>query len=165
LIDVIWQWWDAPLVASFERPTELSRWNWQNCRVEPTPAGATDGHSALRVDLLPGRYPGLRMIHPLPDWSRYQRLLIDVQLVDGPPLNIVVKIEDREHNYETEDRFQQVVQLVPGAQRIDIDLSAVANSPRERRMDMRRISTLSLFTVNLKSARTIYVDRIWLEGH
>jgi hypothetical protein len=32
-------------------------------------------------------------------------------------------------------------------------------------MDMRRISTLSLFTVNLKSARTIYVDRIWLEGH
>ena len=51
---------------------------------------------------------------------------------------------------------------MPGRRRVRIALSDVVAAPRGRKMDLRGISFLQLFTVHLDSPRTLYLDNIRL---
>ncbi|MHC4405927.1 MAG: VanZ family protein [Planctomycetota bacterium] len=163
LTDSALQRLEMPRLASFEHPLELSRWVWRDCQLQRTRRRATHGRWALRMDLKPGRYPGVSLIHPVPDWSGFRTLVIDAHVTHGPPLDLAVTIKDREHNKEYYDRFNRTIRLPPGDHQIRIALREVANAPRGREMDLREVAILSLFTVSLDSPRTLYLDNIRLE--
>lgn len=162
LTDACLQRLAMPQVASFEHPLELSRWTARECRVRRVRGHATHGSWALRLDMQPGVYPGIGTRYPLPDWSRYEELVFDIELDEGPPLDIIVKIEDEQHNHEHYDRFHRRVRLLPGRRRVRVALSGVVAAPRGREMDLRCISFLQFFTVHLDSPRTLYLDNIRL---
>ncbi len=162
LADICLQRFQMPQLATFEHPLELSRWVGRECRVTRVRCHATEGSWALRVDLQPGKYPGITLRDPPPDWSSYVQLVFDVELDDGPPLDLVVKIEDIEHDGEYYDRFHQKVRLSPGRHQVQVALTDVAAAPRGREMDLRGIASLQLFTVQLDCPRTIHLDHVRL---
>lgn len=153
---------EMPLLSSFEHALEMSRWAATDSRIQRTRMHATDGLWSLRVDLQPAIYPGSTLEHPYGDWSGHEAIAFDVFL-DGPsPLDLIVKIEDVRHNYERDDRFERRVRLLPGMQRVRIALSDVAAAPRDRTMDLSRVSRLQFFAVRLTSPRTIFLDNVHL---
>ena len=163
LADAAMQRIEMPRLASFESPLELSRWEWSGCHVERSGEYATHGSWAMRVDLKPGRYPGVTLAHPVHDWSRFDELVIDVHLAGELSLDLIVKIKDRENDNSYYDRFHKAIRLLPGENRIRIALSEVVQAPREREMDLRQITSLSLFVVSLDSPRTLFLDNLCLQ--
>lgn len=162
LTDAALQVYEMPSLASFERSSELAHWAWQESRVKRTRQHVTDGSWALRIDMQPGVYPGVEMV-PAANWSSYRELTIDVHLDGGPALPLVVKITDAQHNFEYDDRFHHTARLNPGEHQIRIPLVDITFGPKSRRLDLRHVATLSLFTVDLQVQRTITIDRIRLE--
>ncbi len=163
LIDVARQRSEMPVLGSFERAGEDFRWAAKESSVLRDPTHVTSGSWSLRVDLRPGIYPGISLPLLPPDWSGFDSLLADVWLAGAESLRIVVKVTDRAHNNEHEDRFQRAVVLSPGANTIRIALAEVAAAPRNRQLDMQRVATLSFFTVRLKTPRTLYLDNVRLQ--
>jgi len=150
------------MLGAFEHGMEMSRWSATDSRIQRTRAHASEGLWSLRVDLQPARYPGCSMEYPYEDWSGYEAIALDAFL-DGPaPLDLIVKIEDAQHNDESYDRFERRVRLLPGMQRVRIALSDVAAAPRDRTMDLSRIARVQFFAVRLASPRTIFLDNIHL---
>jgi hypothetical protein len=162
LADVVLQRCQLPYLASFEQPLELSRWTAQEGRISRVRSHATHGSWALRIDLDAGLFPGAALQWPWPDWSSYQDLLLDLALEDGPPLELVLKICDQQHNLEHDDRFHRTLRLVPGQQTFCVHLSDIASAPRGRKMNLHRIAFVQLFAVNLPSDRCVYVDNVRL---
>ena len=109
-----------------------------------------------------GDYPGATLEWPARDWAAYDDLQFDIYLESGPGLDLVVKIEDLDHDGRYQDRYHRTVPLGPGPNRTRIELSEVARAPRRRRLDLRRIRRLQFFTVGPSRPRTLYFDGIRL---
>ncbi len=163
LLDVVLQKRELPLLGSFETDRELTRWAGYESNLERTQLNATHGDWALQVDLEPGVYPGAALRWPAPDWSAYDCLSFDIALAAGEPLDVIVKVEDQAHDGQYEDRFHQVVHLLPGQQHVEIDLSDVAQAPATRTLDLRQVSLLQFFVVRPSAPRTFYIDNVRLQ--
>lgn len=98
----------------------------------------------LSLSLEPKRYAGLRLLDPVADWSDYDRLTID--FATAPPVPITVRIHDRDHNNEHEDRFNK--RFDAGRANVTIPLDQIRKAPAGRRMDLTRIEELTFFTSN-----------------
>jgi len=162
LADGAWQARDFPRLASFERPTELSRWDFRGCRAGRSHAHATDGVWSLRLDLAPGPYPAATLSSPPRDWSGRGELTFDAHLGPGPPLDLVVKVEDRRGGLRYGDRSERVVRLLPGPQRVRLDLAGVRRTASGGLLDLREVALLQLFAVDLASPRTLHLDDVRL---
>jgi len=164
LFDHVAQRREIPVIASFESARELSRWAGYDADITRVQLHATHGDWSLRVDLHADEYPGAALRWPVPDWSDHECLSLDLVLEEGPPLDVIVKIEDEAHSGEYEDRFHQVVHLMPGTSHVEVVLSNVAKAPATRMLDLRRISLLQLFVVRPGRKRTFMVDNIRLKS-
>ncbi len=154
---------EMPRLASFEHVMELSRWRWQESRARRVSEHATHGDRALRVELLAGTYSGVSLESPVADWSPYDELALDVTLPAGGPLDVIIKIEDKMHNGETDDRFLRCLRLHPGRQEVRIALSDVATAPPQRELDLRQIKRFQIFAIGLETTRVFYLDNVRLE--
>ncbi len=132
----------------------------------PLPAGYGRRGEAdsVRLRFDAGAQPGLRLIEPVADWTRYEQLVIDVTNPAPQPVQLVLRIFDATHDWTHRDRFNQPL-LIPGRTRtaVRISLEAVATSPRRRRMDMAAIADVMLFAPQPLEAGELYVTRLWLE--
>ena len=162
LTDTVFQWDEMPRIASFEQPLEMSRWRTWDCQIRRTRGHATDGSWSLRVDLSPGVFPGIGTFWPPRDWSDYEVFEFDVELGDGPPLDMVVKVEEADREPASAERFEQTFRFLPGRRHIEIPVSAIAAGPRGCALDLRRIGFVQLFTVDLDRPRTLFLDNVRL---
>ena len=162
LIDVARQHSEFPVLGSFERTSETSRWTAKESQIQRVSEHATSGNWSLQVDLHPGIYPGTSLPHLPADWSEFDELTTDIWLDGSEPLRIVVKVTDRSHNNEHEDRFQRGFVLKPGANHLRIPLGDIQNAPLHRQLELQRVATLSYFTVRLASPRTLFLDNVYL---
>lgn len=162
LNDAVRQRGEFPRLASFESRGELTRWTANDCRLTRREEHATHGSWSLRLDLQMGVYPGAALRWPLADWSGFEELVFDAYVADDQILDLVVKIHDRQHNYELSDRFQRPVRLAPGANRVSIPLAEVAAAPADRVLDLRQIHMLQFYTVRPSGPRVLYLDHIRL---
>jgi VanZ family protein len=100
----------------------------------------------LNVEFGKEEFPGVSFHEPVPDWSRYKTLLIDVGNPDTTPLDLVVRVHDSAHTYTFNDRFNRNFLLAAGERRmLRIPLDDVRHGPRHRLMDMTHISDITLF--------------------
>jgi VanZ family protein len=164
IADVYRQHAELPRLASFERQRELDRWYPHEAYGWRMGQHATEGDWSLELQLLPGQYPGITLWCPPPDWSIYESLALDVALDQGPPLDLVVKIQDRRHNNDYRDRFNGMFHLQPGKQTLRISLADVQSAPDSRLMRLDEIAALSLFVIDLGVPRKIWIDNIRLES-
>ena len=119
---------------------------------------------ALEVEFVDNPWPGMSLYEPVPDWSNYRTLLIDVENPEAGKLEITVKIQDRWRWQNYSDRFNRHFVLAAGERRtLRIDLAEVARAPKARLMDMSQISNIALFRSTPEGARRMRVYSLRLE--
>lgn len=157
-----------PLVNSFESRFELAQVhaNSQQVRTRQVSSSHTHGAYGLQVVLGTQKYAGLNLIGPYGDWSRYQFLQMDFYNPEREPLELELKISDTTHDNGSnrfDDRFNRKVMLTQGWSHIEIDLNEVRRAPRNRVMQMDKISGLAVFVIQLTKSREFYWDNIKLQ--
>jgi hypothetical protein len=152
-----------PTISSFESRLEMDRWRAGDSEITRRRSHATHGEYALQANLNPGEYPGISIKYLCGDWRGYDRTSFDVFLQGNMPMSITVRIHDRLHNDEYEDRFNDSFDLHPGNNTIMINLKNVMEAPKGRKMDMADIVNICIFSYNLAEPRTLYFDNFRLE--
>ena len=154
-----------PLLSDFETPSQLERWDYNLARLSLSESKVRNGRFSMRVDLSPGEYPGITLKHLRRNWLGYQFIEFSIYLDAEYPTDFVIKVYDRQHTdsgYNNHDRFNGVLSLNPGWNDFSLSLHSIENTPAERPMNMKKIVSLSLFTVNLKQNITFYLDSLQL---
>lgn len=120
--------------------------------------------NALDVELVAEEFPGVSFHEPVPDWRRFKTLVIDLENPDSEPLNLGVRVHDRQHKRTFNDRFNRRFPLKAGERRIlRIPLEDIRHGPRQRLMDMAHISDITLFRGGPAGSRKLRVYSLRLE--
>ena len=103
---------------------------------------------ALDVEFEAQRWPGFSFFEPVPDWSHFKTLVIDVENPDAEVLHLGVRVHDagRHRGRRYADRFNRNFELAAGERKvIEIPLEDIRHGPRDRLMNMAKISDVTLF--------------------
>lgn len=153
---------EMPVLASFEHPWQVSRWFFHDCRAERTRQHATAGRYALRIVFEPGDWigPSLTLPAGCRDWSRYDRLELDLFVGEDKPLPLWFKALDDEQNGKASDRYELPFVLPPGHTRFVVTTDELRRAPSERSMDLTRMKRFQLYIDKLDEPRTLYIDNL-----
>ncbi|MEJ7590469.1 MAG: hypothetical protein WKF77_02900 [Planctomycetaceae bacterium] len=167
LYDCYLQRQDFPLLASFERPTELHTWFAHEAIISQSTLWSTQGAASMRVQGAAGtKYPGANLQWPVNNWDEFAALEMDVFNPGNKPLTLRISITDKLHaafGHAATDRYGTSVELPSDKQvHIRIDLVDVQNAPASRRMDMTQIESLNLFVVRPETDFVCMVDNVRL---
>lgn len=166
LVECVRQWKEFPLLASFERPRELTAWIAHGARYQIANDWASHGSCSLQIKSSGAHDPGALMVWPIPDWSQYSALQFTVFNPSPGAVTVGVTISDDVHVrslWEPSDRFNASVLLGPNEVRlVSIALDEVAVAPVSRQMDMTRISNLNIYLQNPPTDAVLYVDGVRL---
>lgn len=152
-----------PMIAGFEHRTELNRWKGSSGIWRSTER-TTEGQYSLKFLLSTKKYSAISLKDFPSNWQDYRLLRFDIWSPRSS-LPINVRIHDKEHARGTgaySDRFNRSYRLTNGWNRILIDLSEVQYSPRERELNLKEIFRLLLFSHNLETSETLYLDQLIL---
>jgi hypothetical protein len=129
-----------PVLASFDSRIELAWIVRYGIRCDVI-AGVLEVEFARQV------FPGFSFYEPVRDWRRYRTLVIDAENPESVEiLHLGVRVHDSAHNREYVDRFNRIFDLAPGERRsLRIPLEDVHLAPRNRLMNMKQISDVTLF--------------------
>jgi VanZ family protein len=148
-----------PVLASFKQDIE---------KLWTRSIGATrdvvDGR--LDVEFLEGRTSGVEFYEPVADWRRFKTLVIDVENPAPEPLALGVYVFDERHKrqFEFTDRFNRSFQLAPRERRtLRISVDDIRRGPRNRPMDISRISNISLYRDANTGSRRLRIHILRLE--
>ena len=160
---VLWQW-RTPLDDYFisHAGTQVYRIPAAACLSDPAtpmPAG-----QALWIALDSGRYPGLWLDEPYPDWRGYRTLLIDLANPGAEPVPLTLRVHDARHNYHYDDRYNETFELPPRQRtRLQIALRDIERAPRGRPLDLARVAGLMIFRAEPAASAAICLLSIQLE--
>jgi hypothetical protein len=126
---------------------------------------AAVGHEALAtLQLRPGRrYAGLALDEPYPDWRGFGKLVMTVASDGSGPIELHIRIRDREHNGRDDDSFFTRLTVTSTPEEFEIPLSDIAAAPRGRRMDLGRIGGVAIYVVDLEAPVRLFVGGIGLQ--
>lgn len=151
-----------PVVDSFERITELGRWLPEGCTVAQVREHATHGSYSLKMTVDSGAsYPSIFLSDGAMDWRGFKRFAVDVYLKGESSRVLWVRADDGPYP-RYEDRAQTTVELKPGENTIWIDLSAFAQKPNGKTLNLSNILTVGLFLDHPQPGDTIFVDKMVL---
>jgi len=154
-----------PVVVGFDR-------GWEDIFLTPSHATITPAQSAsqagtpeptARLVLEPARYPGFSVDELFPDWRGFDHLVVGFQVEGRVPLDLMLRLHDGRHTGEEHDRFNRLLRLRPGWQRIVIALEDVANAPLGRQLDLADVRGLSIFAPALTARAAVRVTALRLE--
>lgn len=152
-----------PLLSSFENRWDVKRAHGQVFLSEEQHAHGT---TALKVVLNEKAYSGTGIHNLLGDWRGYEYLAMEFFNPDSLPLNMVIRITDKqhdrgEHNYD--DRFNLPVMLHSGWNSIRIPIADIEQAPRARLLDLGAINRVDVFASGFAPGRIFYWDYLRLE--
>jgi VanZ family protein len=127
------------------------------------PPGATAAEGFQRLRFSPARWPGLKMAEVYPDWSGYDVLAFDIYAEVAPPVELVLRIDDFDHDGRYTDRFNLDLWLEPGMNTFRVPIEDVLAAPAGRRMDPRRMAKVFLFAAEPDVPFTLYWNGFRLE--
>jgi hypothetical protein len=118
----------------------------------------------LVVDYVADVFPGLSFHEPVADWRAFKTLVIDVANPSAEPLDLGVRVHDRRHNRQFNDRYNRHFTLAGGERKVlRIALEDIRHGPRTRLMDMQQISDITLFRGKPAGSRRLEVFSLRLE--
>lgn len=110
-----------------------------------------------------GRWASLLIEEPWADWSHYSQLAVEVVNPNDRPIELLLRINDRAHSDEFDDRYNTSFTLPPSKRTtILVPLSEVKLAPANRPMEMRNISRVVLFQDAEQGAFVMYVVSVRL---
>ncbi|EMI55764.1 VanZ family protein [Rhodopirellula sallentina] len=163
LLDIVDVQRSFPLLGSFEREMELTRWYFDDCRCTRTDQNVTDGKHALRILAERAPYPAATLYETVTDWSNVQTLELDVTLSHSypKPLEFVVKVVDSEHRDWESDTSRKIFRIEPGkTSHLVLNREEIVDGPDERSLDLSHIKFVSLAMVAPEVATFVDVDRV-----
>jgi Complex I intermediate-associated protein 30 (CIA30) len=120
--------------------------------------------TALQATLASGPWPGFTFSEPMADWRKYRVLNLDVGNPGSRELPLILRVNDRAHRGDSDDRFNLDFSLGPHARTtIRVPLEDIARSPRGRKMDMSQISQLIVFRNGGAPGQVLQLHEVWLE--
>ncbi|MBI1425086.1 MAG: hypothetical protein GC149_16690 [Gammaproteobacteria bacterium] len=154
-----------PVLTDFSTPFELTRWDRNAAAIQIRKNPGT-GQKSLAIEFRPAEYSTVTLQYFYPDWQGYKELILDVTNPESSDLPVVLRAHDilhKRHHYEMNDRFNRRLVIKPGHQIISVALEEIRKAPATRQMDMRHMEDLSIFTVQARSNRHLYINKIYLE--
>ena len=146
-----------PVIANFRSEAELS---W----VVGYGVNRSLVRDALDVEFWADEFPGVSLFEPVPDWSGYRTLVVDVENPDADPLVFTIRVHDRGHGKFFNDRFNRGFDLAPMERRtFRIALEEIQRGPKQRLMDMRQISDITVFRGTRAGSRHMRLYSVRLE--
>jgi hypothetical protein len=131
--------------------------------VQSTGPTASPCRSALRVEFGTAPYAGMSIDEPYPDWRTAHTLVLDLRNPGEIDLSLVVRVHDRAHNYQFQDRFNCEFTLRAGERReIAIPIADIEHAPAGRLMDLSQIAGIIVFRYGGSTAGNFDVERIVL---
>lgn len=128
----------------------------------PDAEGSPQG--ALVVPYSTATWPGVVFEEPVPNWSVFKDLAIDIENSSLDPQAVLVGIHDATYDGSAADRFTARYQI-PARTRVTlrIPLADVRNAPRGRKLDLRHIGRLAIAHVPRQPAEPFTLYKVWLE--
>lgn len=166
LYDELYMRRQFPMLANFETQLELDRWEFSGVNVFRTNKYTMSGDTSLKVIFLPGRYPTISLQYLEADWSNYEKLVFSVFNPNHYDLKFELKLVDKKHRLNGghyNDRFNKNITFKYGWNIFEVSINSIMNGPKQRLMNIDKISSFSLFTDNLKIPTILYIDSIHLE--
>jgi VanZ family protein len=121
-------------------------------------------NGALEVHFVIDETPGVSFYEPVQDWSAYEILVVDVENADDQPLNLGVRVHDLGHNWTFNDRYNRTFPLAGRERRtLRMSLDDIRHGPKNRLMDMTRISDITLFRDGKTGSRELRIHAMRLE--
>jgi VanZ family protein len=153
-----------PKLSSFETPFEIQRWSGDaNYKIDETIKKT--GKASLRVSLNTSRYSGIGLKYFPKNWENFKYYQAEIFNPSTKYILITFRIHDKRHTeglQRYEDRFNKVFKVLPGWNKIIVNLEDVKNAPKDRQMEMNDIRNVSFFATSLPYKRTLYVDDVKL---
>ncbi|MBC8024840.1 MAG: CIA30 family protein [Steroidobacteraceae bacterium] len=119
---------------------------------------------ALDIEFSADDFPGVSLHEPVPDWSKFRTLAIDVENPDADALFLMVRVHDRGRGRFFNDRFNRRFDLAGRERRtIRIPIEDIRNGPRGRLMNMAHISDITLFRGDRAGSRHLRIYSLRLE--
>jgi len=147
-----------PVLSDFESPFELTRWSGNQLIVEDLDANnnhvlgntfTTDEYSNLTFESFPN------------NWTGFSSISFRI-FNEGPNDEILtLRIHDQDHrasNWDYHDRYNRDIKLIPGWNKISIDLNLVRMQPKKGNIDMSKVEKIILFSYKLKTNTRLYFD-------
>lgn len=153
-----------PVLSDFETPFERMRWTG-GADHSVVSERARSGNHSLKIHLHTSQYSGIALDYFPKDWRNYRTLAFSVFNPSDIPLKLVCRIHDENHypnGGDYEDRFNRTLVVRGGWNDIEISLADVMSAPQSRKMDMRRVQNIGIFSVRLPQERVIYLDYLRL---
>lgn len=142
----------------------LAPQNAQLVAVDP-PSGWPDpprGHVGM-LTFMPGAYPGLVIDEPYPDWTNREKLYANIYSEYDTTITLALGINDAHYDYSPEDQYNAEIKIAPGMNVMTIPLAEVKRAPKSRSMDMKRITQVAIYVVNLPQSFTLYLGNFYLQ--
>ena len=155
-----------PLLADFESPFQLSRWDAGKAKIDFSKKNVRQGLYSLQVIFLPDKYPDISLQHFPRNWSSYSNVKYSLYSEEQKPIVIEMKVYDEKHivnGYKYNDRFNREILLQPGWNNISVSLKEIFSSPVKRKMDSTKIKNFSLFLKDTTRPVIMFLDDLKLD--
>lgn len=156
-----------PVLASFETPFEMGRWDGRVSKEIVRLESGSDNRQ-MEVVFRTTRYSLVGIKHMPPNWQGYDSVNIRLYYPGDDLLEITVRIHDLEHEtgpyqYQHHDRYHGKFRLGKGWNEIEIPFDDIISALRTRKMNLAQVRYIGLFTISLQEQKTVYIDKVWLK--
>lgn len=128
------------------------------------PGAADASERVVKVPIDRGLYPGMQIIEPFPRWSGHRTLAVDVTNPGEAGLELVVRVQDRQHSGAYDDRFNRnVIVAAKTRTTILVPLHDVEHGPKQRSLDLDAVANLNIFAVRAVAGGEFLVSGVWLQ--
>lgn len=155
---------DFPLLAGFESEAELSRWDGDRVDLCLVTTPRLQGRYSGKVTLTTDKYSGVSLDHFRGDWSGRNGLAFNV-FNPGSQIVLYYRVHDHLHrgiHQRYEDRYNGRTILKHGWNEVVIPMADIINGPKDRKMDVAKISGVGLFVMNQPDRRVLFIDNVRL---
>lgn len=153
------------VLNDFEQQANLAQIAWR-CRTtfSLSEKYRSHGKSGLLMTLYPDDYPGLHLLLTprLQQWQGYRYLSLEVFNPNSETLSLHYRIDDHK-NPDYEDRVNGSFRVVPGENRLRLNLEQASTSGSKRPLNRNRIEALMFFQTSPAKPLVLGVDYIRLE--
>lgn len=163
-----WRQANFPSLGDFEDDEELKLWRPQGgSRGHPTNASftrahASQGEQSLRVVGGAGDWAGVNYAAGDKDWTPFRALALDV-FNPREPFTLFVRVDDNGNCAKLADRFERGFTVAQGWNRIRIVAAEIERGPKARRLNLKAVRRVAVFTGDGEPQRFWFLDNVHLE--
>jgi hypothetical protein len=152
-----------PVILDFNANWSASFIRFNNTEIELSSVGSGDKNQLFSIRFDAGKFPGVAIIEPAPDWSAYSNLRFKVFSEHNKNKDLYVRIHDKNHDNNYQDRFNQKLVIHPGLNEIIIPLAQIEKGPLNRELDLANIAGLILFLSKVEQSQLLHISNISLD--